>query len=1048
MLTGFIEKIKILVFYFILIVSTWIMAEDFQALWEELTISNGLSNNTVRCILQDSRGFLWFGTENGLNLYDGYAFKIYHHKIYQDNTISDSFIRVMLEDRQGNIWIGTDNGGLICYDWKTEKFTNYICDPLNETSLSENSISAIYESRDGTLWIGTMNKGFNRFNPISGIFIRYQHNCDKSNSLSNNCVRALVEDNDGYLWIGTMGGGLNRFFVEKNIFEVFYYYPNQLKVLSSVDINDLLIDQTGTIWIATGLGLNSMNPENNSFTRYYHDSESSSSIGNNSVNRLFCNGRGELWIGTNSGVDQYDINTNCFNRLPMQSERAILSLFEDSAGTLWFGTLNNGILKLNARKKKFYSYSHDASNSNSLSGNTIRSVYIDDAGNSWIGTEGKGLNYTDRETGKIRHFKYGSIVPNSINGSVISAIIKDRYGYMWIGSWGDGITKFKSPLIPNETLQDVTYYKKDRKKPNSIADNIIQDFFEGSHGNLWIGSNDGLDLYNRETDDFTHFKIKPDNPASLISNLIQSNAIVGDDVGTIWIGTWSGISRMYYNPEIEIEDIHFSNYSSTTHELSDNRVTCLLFHKGVLWAATGGGGLNKLIIESEQDTLSNFVYYSEEDGLPNNFIYSIVADDNDNLWLSTNHGLAKFNPESENFQNYFQSDGLLSNQFYWGAGCKDSDGNIYFGTINGLNSFRPGDIVDNDHIPPIIISDIQISNRSIYNSPEYQYLLPAIAENHVMELPFHHNSYSFEFVALDYVNPEKNKYAYILEGVDNNWVHAGRRRFVTYSNLKEGDYVFRVKGSNDDGLWNEEGTFLNLIIQPPFWRTWWFITIVAGIIIGNIGYIIYLKIRRYLVIEHLRQQIADDLHDNIGADLTEISIISEVLSRKQDAQNVDIQKDLTKIGSISRELVDSMSDIIWLVNPKRDSLYDLISRLGDRFSDLLAQTGISFRSENLDSLRKITLTPYYRQQLFLIFKEALNNSIKHSSCSEIILKTELQSRILYIHLIDNGKGFDMSLKYKGNGLENMLARSKQIKGELKIISVPGKGSSVTFRGLI
>jgi len=727
----------------------------------------------------------------------------------------------------------------------------------------------------------------------------------------------------------------------------------------------------------------------------------------------------------------------------------IRSIFEDSGRTLWIGTVNEGIGKLTLGKRKFQHIRHDPNNNKSLSCNTVRSIYIDRRDLLWIGTLGGGLNLFDKQTRYIRTYNYEKDNPYSLAGNVVSALIQDRYGYLWVGTWGNGITRFLTPEKQGDDIKDVVHYKKNRKAPTSISDNIIQDFYEDSYGDLWIGTGGGLDLYDRQNERFIHFRHDPNDPLSLIDNRIQSNSIVEDEEGNLWIGTWAGLSKLLRSSDFWNGKAVFLRYSKNpdnSNSLSDNRITSLLFNKGILWIGTGGGGLNRMIRHSaEKDSVSSN-YYTEDEGLPNNFIYSIVADENGDLWLSTNSGLSKFNPQTETFKNFYQSDGLQSNQFYWGAGCKGNDGQLYFGGINGFNAFYPSKITDNQHVPPVVITDFQISNKSVYKILEYKYLLKTMAGEKVVELPYNHDIFSFEFAALDYVNPLKNQYAYMLEGVEDDWVYAGRRRFATYSNLKEGEYVFRVKGSNNDEVWNNTGTSLKLIIQPPFWRTWWFFLIVFVIIAGNITYIVTLRIRRFLTVERLRNQLAADLHDNIGAGLTEISILSEVISKKLDTVDSDIRNDLRLIGKNSRSLIDNMSDIVWLVNPKRDSLYDLISRLGDRYSELLFQTDISFTAENLKSLQNISLPIQHRQQLFLIFKEAINNSLKHSNCSEIVLKTETNGKNLRMLLQDNGRGFKTETVTKGIGLQNMVKRSNQIKGVLKIDSAPGQGTCIAFNG--
>jgi two-component sensor histidine kinase len=335
---------------------------------------------------------------------------------------------------------------------------------------------------------------------------------------------------------------------------------------------------------------------------------------------------------------------------------------------------------------------------------------------------------------------------------------------------------------------------------------------------------------------------------------------------------------------------------------------------------------------------------------------------------------------------------------------------------------------------------------NVNNSP----LKKSITETKEIELSYSQNVFSFEFSALDYISPYKNRYAYMMEGFDENWIYSGNRRYITYTNLDPGKYIFKVKGSNNDGVWNEKGVQLIIRILPPLWKTWWFITLALIIIIGIIGLIIYFRVKNLIEISKFRTKLAADLHDNIGSSLTEISILSEVISKKIKTEEKDVTKSLKAISSNARSLVDNMSDIVWLVNPKRDSLYDLILRLRDTYSELSSYTNISFRSENIISLQKVSLSMEHRQNLYLIFKEAINNCITHSGCTEINLDASVKGRILEMTLKDNGKGFckDAVKKGEGNGLENMLNRAKKIGGHLIINSKIGEGTIIQFQGNI
>ena len=598
-------------------------------------------------------------------------------------------------------------------------------------------------------------------------------------------------------------------------------------------------------------------------------------------------------------------------------------------------------------------------------------------------------------------------------------------------------------------------YKNEPENLNSLSNNIIQSIYEDSDKRLWIGTGIGLNLYDRKIDEFISFKHDPENPNSISEDQVQS-CILEDRNGNLWIGTWDGLNKLmsselknvFVNPSL-VKFIHYKNQQKS-YCLSDNRVISIFEDiKGNLWFGTYGGGLNKLSPEEQDSANPHFVHYTINDGLPSNVIYAIQGDNHGYIWLSTDNGLSVLNPQTKNFRNYDVNDGLQGNQFFWGASFKGRNDELFFGGTKGFNSFYPEGQRINNHIPPVVITDFQIFNKPVeINSPNSP-LTKSITETKRIRLSYSQNVFSFEFAALDYTSPNKNRYAYMMEGFDNDWIYSDNRRYITYTNLDPGEYTFRVKGSNNDGIWNEKGAAITLEILPPLWRTWWFIALASITVVGVIGFIIFYRIKHLVEIGRFRTKLAADLHDNIGASLTEISILSEVVSKKIKSEDKDVTKSLKTISSSSRNLVDNMSDIVWLVNPKKDSLYDLILRLRDTYSELSSYTNISFRSENIISLQKVSLSMERRQHLFLIFKEAINNCITHSECTEITLDASVKGKKLEMTLKDNGKGFCMeNIRNGGNGLQNIKNRAAAIGGVVKISSQLAEGTIVQFEGNI
>ncbi len=1045
----------------VLIFQFFVLAQEADMNFEHILSDKGLSQNTIHCILQDSKGFLWFATEDGLDKYDGYNFTVYKNNPMDKNSISDNFIWTMYEDRSGALWIGTNSGGLCKFNRATEKFTNYKYDPSNPNSLSNNNVRAIFEDSRGTLWIGTEGGGLNEFDKKEKKFIHFTNNPNNPHSLSNNVVLSIYEDNSGALWIGG-DGGLNKFDRAGNNFTSFQFDPHNPRSLSTNVVLSIDCDKLGNFWVGTLNGLNLFDRKTKTFQRYFCNTDIFSNLDNNRINQILEDSYGTLWVATGGGLYKFNRRTKRFISLNPEtlhpasiSNKNILSIYQDNSNIIWIGTGEGGIIKFDRERMKFKHYMNDPSNPNSLSYNTVRALYQDKSGILWIGTLGGGLNRLDLKTNMYTHYIYQSKNPYSISNNSVISIYRDRTGTLWVGTWGGGLDK----VIDNENPDKLKFesFKHDPSNPYSISNDIIQSIFEDDQGRLWIGTGVGLNLLDRKSGKFYAFKNNPVDPQSISEDQVQS-CIIEDRNRNLWIGTWNGLNKLCLSnvplkaPYGKLSFVHYFHIADDPASLSDNRVISVDEDKhGNLWFGTYGGGLNELRT-SEQEKSGNmsaeFVHYSVKDGLTSNIIYGILEDNEGDLWLSTDNGLSKFNHQTKAFRNYYQSEGLQGNQFFWGANFKGKNDELFFGGTNGVNAFYPSSLRDNLHVPPIVITDFQIFNKPVPIGGKGSPLNESIEATKEIELSYSQNVFSFEFAALDYTSPGKNQYAYMMEGFDKDWIKSGSRRFVTYTNLDPGEYTFRVIGSNNDGIWNKTGASLKIIILPPFWRTWWF-NILSILLIGSfIALIITYRVKNLLAIERFRTKLAADLHDNIGSSLTEISILSEVISKKLDTVGEDVKRHLKMISDNSRNLIDSMSDIVWLVNPNRDSLYDLILRLRDTYTELSSYASISFRSENLKSLQKVSLSMEHRQHLYLIFKEGINNCITHSCCTEISLDAFVKGKHLEMFLKDNGKGFNISEKSGGNGLENIKRRAKAIGGIINISSKEGEGTVLQFVGNI
>lgn len=790
--------------------------------FEHISIQQGLSQSTVSCILQDKKGFMWFGTEDGLNRYDGYNFTIYKNDSLDKTSLSDSYILSLYEDKSGTLWIGTYSGGLNKFDREKEQFIYYKHAPDSPDTLSNNMVQSIYEDSTGTLWIGTYD-GLNEFDREKEQFTQYKHDPDKPTSLSHNRINVIFEDKNGILWIGTEGGGLNRYDPDNGEFTHWIHGDGNPDSLSHDVIHCIFEDKFGTLWIGTDKGLNRFDRKNEKFTPYTHDPKNSHSLSHDRIGSIFEDETGALWVGTyGGGLNRFDRENERFNHWLSEpgnptslNNNHVLSLYEDRIGIIWIGTFGGGVNRFNPEKGYFAYWANEPGNPNSLSHNFALSIFEDRDGMLWIGTDGGGLNRLDRAKMRFEHWLNDPKNPQSLSNNRVRAIHEDSRGMLWVGTY-DGLNRF------DKRAGQFTRFRHDPSNPDSISHNYVRTIYEDTSGMLWIGTFGGVNKYDPQTQKFTSYIHDPDNPASLSHDRVVS--ICEDKKGNLWFGTGNGLNR--FDREMQ-RFTHWVNDPGNPHSLSNNRVQAIYEDRnGVLWIGTYGGGFNRFDCSKDM-----FIHYDEKDGLPNDVVYGILEDDGGNLWLSTNKGLSRFNPHEETFRNYDVHDGLQSDEFNSGAYHKNKFGEMFFGGINGFNAFFPGDVKDNPHLPSVVITNFQIFNKSVPIGKRQDgrtILSKSITETEKISLSHKDRVLSFEFAALHFIAPEKNEYAYMLHGFEKEWNYVSDRRFASYTNLPAGHYVFKVRGSNNDGIWNEEGVSVSITITPPFWKTLWFRCVAAA----------------------------------------------------------------------------------------------------------------------------------------------------------------------------------------------------------------------------
>jgi diguanylate cyclase (GGDEF)-like protein len=789
-------------------------AQDRNLRFEQLSLEDGLSQSYVNTVFQDSRGFMWFGTEDGLNRYDGRSFTIFKHDTEDPSSLSHNFIWDVLEDRNGSLWVGTNGGGLDRWDGNNSTFVHFKNNPANPQSLSHDRVRVLFEDREGVLWIGTDGGGLNQFDSATQTFRRFSHDPSNPDSLTNDRVRAIHQDRDGILWIGTYGGGLNK--LDPKTLAFVHHRPEEgdAHPLCSAEITAIHETPDGAIWAGTyGDGAYRINRQTDEIDHFTSDPDRPTSLTSNSVHTIFQDSTATLWFGTEDGLSEWRPETGKFARYTHSATdpkslgaNGIHSIFQDRGGVLWIGTKGGGLSKWNALTGSFPHYRKDASVSTSLSANQVSSFYEDTDGMLWIGTYGGGLNRFDRQTGTYTHYSHDPDDPSSLSDDRVMSLMQDSHGDLWAGTMTGGLNRL------NRETGLFTRFQNNPEDPKSITRDGIMTIFEDSQGTLWIGTFEGgLNRFDRATESFTHYVNDPAIPTSLSGNRVTK--LYEDHDGVLWVGTDGGGLNRFDRATGTFT--HFRHDPEDATSLSSDVVFSMHEDRsGALWIGTLNGGLNRWDAEDRRVHRGVFEHFTERDGLPNDVIYGIVADHQGNLWMSTNMGLSKLNLRTQIFKNYDVTHGLQSNEFNFGSYYRNPDGELFFGGINGFNAFYPSQILDNAHVPPVVLTSIRKANREID-------LDRPVWEAEEIEVSYRDHVVSIEFAALDYTAPEQNHYAYMLEGFDDDWIELGTLQRATYTNLPAGTYTFRVRGSNNDLVWSEQGASLTVRAIPPPWKTWW-----------------------------------------------------------------------------------------------------------------------------------------------------------------------------------------------------------------------------------
>ncbi|HMQ69782.1 MAG TPA: two-component regulator propeller domain-containing protein [Ignavibacteria bacterium] len=994
---------------------------------EKVSQDIGISGDLVYCMYQDSKGFIWFGTMFGLVRYDGNEYKTFRYDPLDSNSLSNDDIISIFEDKDGNIWCGTYFGGLNRYDRSSGKFSRYLHSKEDKNSIGSNTVWDITQDPDGIMWFATQGGGLNKYE--DGIFTSYK-NDSLSNSISGNFVLSIASDKDGNIWVGLMGFGLNKYDKKTNTFT--HYSIDTIPVKKMPDmsgqnnVSSILIDTEGELWIGTrGKGLCNFNKSTGEITSYKFEQDST---GRNAVSSVIEDSPGILLAGTSNGLYKFYKEDKRFDKIEINTTETgkkedIMAILKDRSGVIWANSYPEALYKIQYRPEKFNIL---------VNGSEAECIFEDKSGRLWIGIKYKGLMMSEDGGKNFIGFKNNSD-KNSISSNSVTSVTEDNSGNIWIGTV-DGLNK----LSPD--MKTFTKYYKTESNENSISSNNVLKVYCDKSGIIWAGTDAGLNKFVEADGSFIQYQNSRSDTNSLSENTILS--IYEDKYNEFWVGTYFGLNKLdrktgkfkHYRKDPGDSRTISNNYVYSFCEDSNNN----------FWIGTGGG-LNTFDRKTE-----TFFSFTERDGLPNDVIAGIEEGNDGYLWVSTMKGISKLSVKDKTFKNFDVQDGLPGNKFITGSYFKTRKDEILFGSTKGLAGFKPGDIIESDFDLPVIFTEL----IKYEGNSKKEVDISAIKE---IELNYNENILNLGFSSQDYSNPAKIKYAYMLEGFDNDWNYSGNKNEAVYTNLDPGEYIFKVKATNSDGVWSEKESSLILNVMPPFWKTWWFYLLIITILIGAALFIhnlrVRAKVKRMLELERIREnerelmreQASRDYHDELGHKLTRISLYSRRINKKLRPTANGLTEDLNSIVDTTNSLQSGAKDLIWAMNPKEDTLYDFTVRLKDFGNELFENTGINFMTEGFsDEYRNVNLHMNSKRHLIYIFKEGMNNILKYSRCSNVKLSFHYDnnSNELEVTLKDDGIGFDPAHCTKGYGLRNIYSRSKQIDAGINIFSEDHKGTAI------
>ncbi len=993
--------------------SAHLIAQRGDVSFKRYSIEDGLSNATVTAVAQDSTGIMWFGTEDGLNRFDGYAFTTYRHIIGDSASIVSGDIRAAVCDRSGRLWIATASG-LDQYDRTRDRFVHFRNFAADKYSHTPAPLTSLMLDRGDTLWIGSLGGGLLCFDMKSGVTSEFRHEPANPHTIVSDSIRSLYAAHGGRIWVSFYTSGISIYERASNTFSNFITEVPDAQEPSQAQITSMCEDREGKIWFASSTdGLFRFDDSLRQLLHYGHDPEDPQTSSDVSALALATDARGNFWIGTSSaGIDRFNFSDNSFSHYPSSprdvstpGSNRILVLSVDRTGSLWAGTWRGGISVYHPYRQKFSRIYSIPGSANGLSDNSVRAICDDDSGNVWIGTETGGLNRYTPETDSIIFFRHEITGKGSLSSNHVSALLYARNGNLWVGT-DNGLDLF------DRARSQFMHHLHISGDSTTLSSSEITAIFEEETGVLWVGCADGtLNRYIPGSVAFAHVDVQAGAPGTRSA----VTSIREDRRGHLWIGTrQSGLIR--YDGSTH-EPRHYAHNELDPYSLASPEINFIeLDDEGNVWLGTSGGGLQKYDAEHDR-----FAHYSTADGLPDNTVTGIVPDRHGKLWLGTANGLSRFDPATGTFRNYGVEDGAQATEFFPGSCLRGRKGKIFFGGIDGLNVFFSDSVRDNPIIPRVMITSITVGGKPVSREES-----PSGADEVV--LTSNDAFLTFEFIALEYTSPGKNTYAYKMEGADKDWVVCGTRRNATYAQLDGGDYTFRVRGANNDGTWDYTGDSILVRVNHPLLGQMWIRFLALGLLAGVPLLFYRYRFRRLLVLERTRNRVVHELHDEVSATLSGINYFSEAIRNGINQHDVSrTVKYLTLIRESANTAQDSISDILWSVNPDNDGWDHLFAKFREFASELLE--GKSIRHA-IDIPAKVAIRPFppdMRRKFWLLYKEMLTSLVRLSSCKTVAVRLVLgKDRRLTLTIAGDGNRFDASIPAQESALLNIKTRVDEL----------------------